>query len=508
MDDLLELARGLPGVQSAAVGFRVPMDFGGFWSSEVQPDGHSFEQGETPKADWNVVSPGYFRTLGISLLQGREFDERDVKGADPVTIVDERFVRRFWPDGNALGRRVHLSDDSVATVVGVVRRITYEPVGADRGVTVYQPFAQCPMSSAALHVRGEKTPLPLIQPLRSALSQLAPTLPLAWVRDLTSFHQGGQFPLLLLAQALGFLGLVTLLLAAVGTYGLVAHATARRSREFAIRLASGASPRNLYRLVLGQGARLALLALVLGLAGAMALGQVLKSVVTELGDVDTLVLGGVSLLVAAITFLALVVPARRATLTEPSVVLKEKSTPKRERRGPRRAAPARAFSTSAMSGSRPTRRAIPGVSSSVSPSGVSEHSVPGRDLGIDDAFHEPVLLQVQEGLGEHLLADAVDLPLELTVALRPVGEEVDRERGPLVGDQVEHRPGRALGAQDVRSDGAGLTNHWVPTFQKGVYFPGESNFPETRRRLRRTPLAPSRPREWRPYAAISRTPPP
>ncbi len=323
VDDLLQRARGLPGVRSAAVGFRVPMDFGGFWSTEVEPDGHTFEKGETPKADWNVVSPGYFRTLGIPLVQGREFDERDGKTADPVTIVDERFVKRFWPDGTALGRRVHLSGNSAAIVVGVVRRITYEPIGSDRGFTVYQPFAQHPMSSAALHVRGEAPPLPLVPPLRSALTQLAPTLPMAWVRELTSFQRGGQFPLLILAQALGFLGVVTLLLAAVGTYGLVAHATARRRREFGIRLSLGATPGDLTRLVLGQGARLALLALVFGLAGAVALGQVLRAVIAEVETANPWVLGAVTLVLASATFAALVLPARRAGLLEVSRALRE-----------------------------------------------------------------------------------------------------------------------------------------------------------------------------------------
>ena len=100
--DLLLRARELPGVESAAVGFRVPLDFGGFWSSEVEPEGQTFEKGESPKADWNVVSPGYFQTLRIPLLSGREFDERDVSGSEAVAIVDHRFVKRFWPGARAV----------------------------------------------------------------------------------------------------------------------------------------------------------------------------------------------------------------------------------------------------------------------------------------------------------------------------------------------------------------------------------------------------------------------
>ncbi len=321
--DLLLRARELPGVESAAVGFRVPLDFGGFWSSEVEPEGHTFEKGESPKADWNVVSPGYFRTLGIPLLSGREFDERDVSGSETVAIVDDRFVERFWPGEGGVGRRVRIGDGPTAVVVGVVRAITYEPFGSDRGFTLYQPFAQVPMSSAALHVRGTGSPEALAGPLRAVLSELAPTLPMGFVRDLTSFQRGARFPLVILAQILGFLGAVTLFLAAVGIYGLFAHSTARRSREFGIRLSMGATPGSLYRLVAGQGARLALVALALGLAGAAALLRVLAAVLSELGSVDPLVFAGVTAVLASVTAFALFVPARRAALTEPSVALRE-----------------------------------------------------------------------------------------------------------------------------------------------------------------------------------------
>jgi predicted permease len=321
--DLLVRAREIRGVVAAAVGSSVPLDFGGFWAIQVEPEGHTFERGRSPTVDWNGVSPAYFRTLGIPLLRGREFDDEDAAGSEPVAIVDDRFARRFWPSEDPVGKRVKLGDGSTATVVGVVRAISYRPFGSDRGLTLYQPFSQSPMSSAALHVRAKDSPLALVRPLRSTLSVLAPTLPMAYVRDLRSFQRGARFPLVIMAQILGALGIVTLILAAVGTYGLVAHATARRSREFGIRLAMGATPGDVYRLVVGQGARLALVALVLGLGGAIALGQVLKSVIAELGDVDPLVLGGVSLLMAAVTFFALVVPARRASLTEPSNALKE-----------------------------------------------------------------------------------------------------------------------------------------------------------------------------------------
>jgi ABC-type antimicrobial peptide transport system permease subunit len=241
-----------------------------------------------------------------------------------VAIVDERFVQRFWPGQSALGRRIKLIDaESSVIVVGVVKRIAYEPFGSDRGFTLYQPFTQVPMSSAAVHVRSEGSPWPLVQPLRTALSELAPTLPMGFVRDMDSFHRGAQFPLVILAQIMGFLGVVTLILAAVGTYGLIAHATARRTREFGIRLSMGATPGILYRLVVGQGARLAGIALVLGLAGAVALGQALKAVIAELGAVDPWVITGVTLILASVTLLALSIPAWRAAFLEPSKALRD-----------------------------------------------------------------------------------------------------------------------------------------------------------------------------------------
>lgn len=161
------------------------------------------------------MSPGYFRTLGIPLLSGREFDERDVTGSETVAIVDDRFVKRFWPGQSGVGRRVRIGDGSTVVVVGVVRAITYEPFGSDRGFTLFQPFAQVPMSGAALHVRAKGSPAALVAPLRAVLSELAPTLPMGFVRDLTSFQRGARFPLVILAQVLGFLGGVTLVLASV-----------------------------------------------------------------------------------------------------------------------------------------------------------------------------------------------------------------------------------------------------------------------------------------------------
>jgi len=322
--DLVQRAQQLPGAGSAAMGFRVPFGLGGFWSSRVEPEGHTFDKGQAPKADWNVVSPGYFRTLRIPLLQGREFEDRDTADSESVAIVDERFVQRFWPGQDALGRRIKLIDaESSVVVVGVVKRISYEPLGSDRGFILYQPFAQSPMSEAALHVRCEGQPWALVPPLRAALAELAPTLPMGYVQDMTSLHRGAQFPLLILAQIMGFLGVVTLILAAVGTYGLIAHATARRTREFGIRLSMGATPGILYRLVVGQGARLAAIALLLGLAGGVALGQALKAVVAELGTVDPWVITGVSLVLASVTLLALSIPAWRASLTEPSKALRD-----------------------------------------------------------------------------------------------------------------------------------------------------------------------------------------
>ena len=124
-------------------------------------------------------------------------------------------------------------------------------------------------------------------------------------------------------EILGFLGLVTLLLATVGTYGLISHATTRRSREFGIRLSLGATPGNLYRLVVGQGARLAGIAFVLGLAGALALGKAMASLITELGAVDPWVIIGVTLILASVTLLALSLPAWRAALLEPSKALRD-----------------------------------------------------------------------------------------------------------------------------------------------------------------------------------------
>jgi putative ABC transport system permease protein len=323
IQDLLLRARQLPGVVSASAGFTVPRDFSGFYGCSFIPEGQTFAKGAEPKGDWNPVFPDYFRTLGIPLLQGREFNTGDAAGSEPVAIVDQRLARRFWPGQDPIGKRMRMGSKELVNVVGVVRDIKHSAMGPDRGYTVFQPFTQNPMSSIALHLHTEGSPWSLVAPLRTALADLAPSLPLAYTRELVSFHEGAQFPLRIAAQILGFLGLVTLLLATVGTYGLISHATTRRSREFGIRLSLGATPGNLYRLVVGQGARLAGIAFVLGLAGALALGKAMASLITELGAVDPWVIIGVTLILASVTLLALSIPAWRAAFLEPSKALRD-----------------------------------------------------------------------------------------------------------------------------------------------------------------------------------------
>lgn len=322
IQDLLARARQLPGVVAASAGFTVPRDFSGFYGCTFTPEGQTFAQGSEPRGDWNPIFPDYFRTLGIPLLQGREFNAGDAAGSEPVAIVDQRLARRFWPGEEAVGKSLRLGQERVK-VVGVVREIRHSALGPDRGYTVFQPFAQNPMSKIALHLRTEGSPWSTVAPLRAALSDLAPGIGLDYTRELASFHEGAQFPLRIAAQILGFLGLVTLILATVGTYGLISHTTARRSREFGIRLSLGATPGNLYRLVVGQGARLAGIAFVLGLAGALALGKAMASLITELGAVDPWVITGVSLVLASVTLLALSIPACRIALMEPARALRD-----------------------------------------------------------------------------------------------------------------------------------------------------------------------------------------
>jgi putative ABC transport system permease protein len=279
---------------------------------------------ETPwfKADWNAVSPGFFETLGVTALRGREFSEFDSAGAPRVVVINQSLADRIFAGEDAVGRALAIGPKSeMATVVGVVPDLAMHRLGERPRPQLYRPFDQAPSPRIAILARSAN-PNGLSALIRPVVAEAAPDLPLLEsipLREFASFSQAGARLGSGAGLALGALGLA---LAALGLFGLAAQTVAARVREVAIRMAVGATARDILALILGEGGRLSLGGIVLGLAGAVGVTPLLATLVPGASAMDPVAFAGAAILVAGITGLALVGPALRASRIAPGAGLR------------------------------------------------------------------------------------------------------------------------------------------------------------------------------------------
>jgi predicted permease len=317
-ESLVERVRHLPGVRAAALTRMIPLSGGGMGLGGVAPAGRDPMRDDVGP-DWNVVTPGYFQTLGIPLLAGRDFTPEDRAGAPAVAIVNETFADRVWPGSPAVGQRlVRQSPDgrSELLVVGVARNGKYRTLGEPPLPYIYVPHAQQPMDDMALIVKraGPVSPLPGV---RTALHALDRNLPIIKTQTMIEAASLGLLPQRVAARLSGSLGMLGLLLAAFGIYGVTAFTVAQRTREIGVRIALGAPRAEVLRLVVTQGLGLATVGVVLGLVlGALA-GQVLSRLLYGFGAKDPLTFAAVALVFVGIAGLASYFPARKALQIDP-----------------------------------------------------------------------------------------------------------------------------------------------------------------------------------------------
>ena len=273
------------------------------------------------------ATPGYFDTLGISLLRGRYFEASDRAESLLVAIVDEGLAKRLWPGEDPIGKRLQRGDSKPYTVVGVVRDVRFEGLAAPNETvgTAYFPHTQSPpvgrLRWIAVKTSGESTPV--IRGLRAALAEIDPDLPLSDIQSMRQRASGSVVPQkLAMGLASGF-GIVALLLSALGVYGVLAYVVAQRSREIGIRMALGSDTRAVFQLVFRDGLILVGGGLAVGLAGALVLGRVLEGQLFGVGPNDPGILGAVVTATALVALAACVSPARRATRVDPLRVLND-----------------------------------------------------------------------------------------------------------------------------------------------------------------------------------------
>jgi putative ABC transport system permease protein len=285
---------------------------------------------ETPVAGLHAVSPGYLRAMGIPLRRGRAFTDRDREDAAAVAIVNETFARQHWPRGDALGKRLR-SDDPWRTVVGIVGDVRHRhPERAPRPL-VLVPYAQLEpvllttwARGASVVIRSSAEPSLVIGTARSAVLELDPLLPLIDVRPMRDLVSDATAQPRFRALLMGTLALIAAMLSLVGVFGVISYYAEQRSQEIGVRMALGARRAEVLALVLGRGARLALLGVLLGLAGGVALSRSLSGLLFEVSPTDPAVFALAATGLAVAALLASYLPARRAAHTDPGVALRER----------------------------------------------------------------------------------------------------------------------------------------------------------------------------------------
>jgi putative ABC transport system permease protein len=321
-DQLISRISQLPGVTKAGAVGILPMS-GNNSSRSILSIGQTvFSKDKQPLTNYNTATPEYFEAVGTQLLKGRPFTEADRADGQRVALVNEAFANRFFANQEAVGQQFKLDPNAQTEIVGVVANTMNDDLDNKAEPYIYVPYGQDSWRSMFLVIRAGGDPSQLASAVRSEVSALDKTPPLFNVKTLGRAIDERMSPKRIAALVLAFFAVLALLLAAVGIYSVMSYAVTQRTHEIGIRMALGARPQDIFKLVVGQGVILTTAGLLIGLAGGFLMTRAMAKILYGVTASDPLTFIGVSLVLASVAMLACYLPARKATKVDPMVALR------------------------------------------------------------------------------------------------------------------------------------------------------------------------------------------